>query len=55
MIIQTCGRCKLFCLHKSKTGYANGYWLGDGKCKFEKATVIGDTCISWEVINEKKN
>lgn len=47
-MIKTCGWCKHFRPHKSKSGYAFGYWLGDGKCKYEIVTVIGDTCENWE-------
>ena len=53
--IATCGWCKYFKRHKSKTGYANGYWLGDGNCKQKKAVfhplhgiarVEGDSCVN---------
>ena len=46
-MIKSCGWCKYFKEHKSKYRYANGYWLGDGKCKYEIVTVIGDTCNKW--------
>ena len=46
--ITTCGWCKYFIPHKSKSGYANGYWLGDGKCKYQKVTVQGDTCFHYK-------
>jgi len=47
-MIKICGHCKYFKENKSRTRFANGYWLGDGKCKHTKATVIGDTCEHWE-------
>ena len=43
-LIDVCGNCKHFKSHHSKTKYANGYWLGDGKCKYQKVTMVGDTC-----------
>lgn len=46
-MIKTCGWCKYFKPHKSKTGFANGWNLLDGKCKYTIATVIGDTCKQW--------
>lgn len=47
-MMETCGWCGLFKAHKSKTGFAGGWNLLDGKCKYRKATVIGDTCEHWE-------
>lgn len=52
-MIKTCGWCKHFKRHKSKPGYAFGYWLGDGKCKHEIVTVIGDTCKYQEEDKER--
>ena len=50
--LRTCGWCEYFKFHKSKTKYANGYWLGDGKCKYCIVTVIGDTCKKFKYIKE---
>jgi len=44
MRLSCCGNCEHFKPHKSKSGYANGYWLDDGKCKFAIVTVVGDAC-----------
>lgn len=46
--LSTCGWCKHFRSHKSNSGFANGYWLGDGKCKYKICTVMGDTCKRFE-------
>ena len=47
-MIETCGWCKHFKGHKTTRRFAGGWWLGDGKCKERKATVVGDTCNKWE-------
>ena len=51
--MKTCGKCKFFKPHKSKSNYASGFWFGDGKCKFQKVTVIGETCKEFKPKDKK--
>ena len=55
--VKTCGWCQYFKPHKSITGYANGYWLGDGNCKSSNKQLkqpipksMGDTCPDFKII-----
>ena len=53
--MKTCGFCASFKEHNSETGFANGYWLGDGKCsKDGSVTVQGDTCGEFQLLRRSE-